>query len=148
MIDVMQKSATPPNTPGIMRRVFSMLYETLLLLAVMFIAGFLFISITHDTTSTIMKSVFRGYLLLVSAGYFAWFWQHGGQTLAMKTWRMKIISSRGGAITLTQAGLRFSVALFGIMLGGVGILWAILDRDKQFLHDRLAGTRIITTDRT
>jgi len=147
MIDVMQKSATPPDTPGIMRRVFSLLYEILLLLAVLFIAGFLFIGITHDASSASMKPVFRGYLLLVSAGYFIWFWRHGGQTLAMKTWRMKLVSREGGAITLKQAVLRFVVALFGITLGGIGIWWAMFDRDRQFLHDRLAGTRIVTVDR-
>lgn len=148
MIDVMQKSATPSDTPGIMRRVFSMIYETLLLLAVLFIAGFLFLSITHDASSATMKPIFRGYLLLVSAGYFIWFWRHGGQTLAMKTWRMKIVSKDGSGITLKQASLRFIVALFGIILGGIGIFWAVFDRDKQFLHDRLAGTRIIITDRS
>ena len=147
MIDVMQKSATPSYTPGIMRRLFSMLYEALLLLAVLFIAGFLFISITHDATSGAMKPVFQGYLILVVAGYFIWFWRYG-QTLAMKTWHMKIVSKDGGRITMKQAGLRFIVALSGIALGGIGILWAVFDRDKQFLHDRLAGTRIITTDQS
>lgn len=146
MIDVMQKSATPPATPGIMRRVFSMLYEVLLLLAVLFIAGFLFLTFTHDTASPVMKAIFRGYLILVSAGYFIWFWRHGGQTLAMKTWRMKVVSKDGGAITMKQAGVRFVVALLGITLGGIGIWWAIFDRDRQFLHDRVAGTRIVITD--
>lgn len=124
-----------------------MFYELLLLLAVLFIAGFLFISVTHDALSASMKPIFRGYLLLVSAGYFIWFWRHGGQTLAMKTWRIKVISKDGGTITMKQASLRFAVALCGILLGGVGILWAVFDRDKQFLHDRLAGTRIVSVDR-
>lgn len=144
MIDVMQKSATPPQTPSVLRRVFSMLYEALLLLAVWFLASYLFITLTHDTSSVVMKIIYRGYLLLVSAGYFTWLWHHGGQTLAMKTWRMKLVSSDGMRITFKQALLRYIVALLGIPFGGIGIWWALFDRDQQFLHDRVAGTKIIS----
>jgi len=143
MIDVMQKSATPPPTPGIVRRVVCMLYETLLLAAVLFVASFLFLSFTHDAMSTSIKPVFRGYLLLVTATYFIWFWLHGGQTLAMKTWHMRLERKDGSALTLRQAAIRFFASLFSIGLFGIGILWALFDRDKQFLHDRLAGTRIV-----
>jgi uncharacterized RDD family membrane protein YckC len=147
MIDVMQKSATPlPRTPSLFRRLASMLYDSLLLLALLFVAAFLFLGVTHDATSPQMKPIFQGYLLTVSAAYYCWFWLHGGQTLAMKTWRLRLVRYDGGSIGLLQAILRFVLALIGIAAAGAGLIWALFDRDRQFLHDRLAGTRIIRCD--
>jgi uncharacterized RDD family membrane protein YckC len=104
----------------------------------------------------------------VVAAYFTWFWRHGGQTLAMKTWRLRIVTGRGGALNFATALKRFICALLFYAPAGVGavllffpdrisrviamwaflpmiatILWARHDADGQFLHDRMAGTRII-----
>lgn len=121
-----------------------MLYESLLLLAVLFLAGFLFVGLTLGSTTPLVRGVFQVYLLGVVAGYFIWFWLRGGQTLAMKTWHLRLVSANGSVLTLRQAIIRFVLALPGILLG-VGILWALFDSERQFLHDRLAGTRIILT---
>ena len=75
--------------------------------------------------------------------YFTWFWTHGGQTLAMQTWKMRLVTADGSSVTKKQALTRYVFALIGIFLFGAGIIWALFDRDRQFLHDRLAGTRII-----
>lgn len=130
--------------PGITRRLASMLYESLLLVAVLFLAGFLFVGLTLGSTSPLMRGVFQIYLLGVVAAYFIWFWLRGGQTLAMKTWHLRLVRADGLPLTLRQAMLRFALALPSTLLG-VGILWALFDREKQFLHDRLAGTKIILT---
>ena len=129
--------------PGIMRRIFSMLYEILLLLAVLFFSAYIFLALTHNPQSAAIKIVFQVYLVAIMAIYFVWFWCKGGQTLAMKTWRLRLVSAHGASVTLKQCGLRFVAAFIGIGLGGVSILWALIDRDRQFLHDRIAGTKII-----
>lgn len=121
-----------------------MLYESLLLLAVLFLAGFVFVGLTHDATSGAMRLIFQVYLTGVVAAYFIWFWLHGGQTLAMKTWHLRLVGIAGQPVSLRQAILRFVVALPG-MLSGISVLWAFFDRDRQFLHDRLAKTKIIQT---
>jgi uncharacterized RDD family membrane protein YckC len=137
---------TPANTacPGILRRLASMLYESLLLVAVLFLAGFLFVGLTQGSTLPLVRVVFQIYLLGVVAAYFIWFWLRGGQTLAMKTWHLRLVSADGSPLTLRQAILRFVFALPGTLLG-IGILWALFDRERQFLHDRLARTKIILT---
>lgn len=121
----------------------SMLYETLLLAAVLLSASLAFLVVSPDASSTVMKPLFQLYLLGVTGGYFTWFWTHGGQTLAMKTWRLRVISSDGNKVSLSQAVIRLVFALAGLLLAGAGYFWAFLDRDRQFLHDRLAGTRIV-----
>ena len=123
-----------------------MLYESLLLLAVVFLAGFVFVGLTHGAGAGLVKLTFQLYLIGVVAAYFIWFWLHGGQTLAMKTWHLRLVGIDGQAVSLRQAVLRFFVAVPGV-LSGISVLWALFDRDRQFLHDRLAKTKIILTDR-
>ena len=64
----------------------------------------------------------------------------------MKTWRMRIVTAEGGALTAGRAFKRYLLAVPG-MLSGFSLLWAPFDRDRQFLHDRLAGTRIVRVNR-
>jgi uncharacterized RDD family membrane protein YckC len=121
-----------------------MLYESLLLVAVLFLAGFLFAGLTLGSTMPLVRVVFQIYLLGVVAAYFIWFWLRGGQTLAMKTWHLRLVSADGAPLTRRRAILRFALALPSTLLG-IGILWALFDRERLFLHDRLAKTKIILT---
>lgn len=129
--------------PGFWRRMLSISYEFILLLAVWFIAAFLFHLIFSNTTAGYFRPLFQFYLLCVGGIYFIWFWTHGGQTLAMQTWRMRLVSRNGEKVTTQQAMVRYLVAIIGISFLGFGLLWALVDRDRQFLHDKVAGTRII-----
>lgn len=143
MIEITQKSATP--APALLRRLASMVYELLLVIALLFIAALAY-SLLRNPQAPGGMIFFQIYLLLVVAGYFIWFWTHGGRTLAMKTWRLRVVSADRGPVSPKQAALRFVLALLGIGCLGIGILWALFDVDGQFLHDRLAGTRLIKTD--
>ena len=64
----------------------------------------------------------------------------------MKTWRLRLVSSNGGRVPLTRAVIRFFLAIPGYGLAGISIVWPLFDRERQFLHDRLAGTRIVRVD--
>lgn len=90
------------------------------------------------------RLLFQLYLVLVSALYFIAQWVRGGQTLAMKTWRLRVIGANARAVTVPQAAVRYVAAAAGLALFGTGFLWALVDRDEQFLHDRIARTRIVT----
>lgn len=125
-------------TPGIARRLGSLLYDTLLLFSVAFFAGFAF----HFASGAAplegwLLRAHQGFLVAVFAAYFLWCWLRGGQTLAMKTWRVRLVG-----VTPRRALLRFVCALI-LVPTGVALAWALVDRDGQFLHDRLAGTRLI-----
>ncbi len=120
-----------------------MFYESLILAAVLFIASFIFHIVFRDTSSILFRPAFQLYLLLVAGVYFTWFWTHGGQTLPMQTWKLRVVSADGQRVRLKQAFARYLFAVIGIFLLGCGILWALFDRDGLFLHDRLAGTRIV-----
>lgn len=134
----------PAVPPSILRRLASMLYEALLLLALLFIAAFIFTAATHNVQSPLLRLFFQVYLLLLGGLYFVGFWLRGGQTLAMKTWHLRVERRDGGRLTPSQAVLRYLLAVVGVALG-FGVIWALFDRDKQFWHDRMAGTRIVFT---
>jgi uncharacterized RDD family membrane protein YckC len=126
-------------TPGLARRLAAMLYEALLLIAVAFFAGslFLFASGGHDATSGWYRMALQVTLALTFAAYFLWCWLRGGQTLPMKAWKIRVVG-----ITPTKALLRLIYALLFVPTG-ISVIWSFIDREKQFLHDRLAGTRLV-----
>ena len=122
--------------PGLPRRLPSMGYEAILLFAVAFFAAWLFFFASggRDATQGWARYALQLLILMVCAGYFLWCWLRGGQTLAMKAWHIRLVG-----VTPQKALLRF---LLAFLLFPVSIPWALLDRDGQFLHDRLAGTRL------
>ena len=83
----------------------------------------------------------------MAGGYFTWFWTHGGQTLPMQTWKLRVVSTNGDPVSRKQAIARYLFAVIGIFLLGCGIFWALFDRERLFLHDRLAGTRVIRIEK-
>jgi uncharacterized RDD family membrane protein YckC len=137
----------PEVTPGITRRLTSMLYESLVVFAVLLI-GFLLPQIVLNAFGLAVsgKPLWLHVLALLML-YFVWFWLNGGQTLPMKTWKLLLVSEDGGNLRPLQAVLRYLAAWPSVLLCGVGILWALFDKDRQFLHDRIAGTRIVFTEK-
>lgn len=127
------------------RRFAALIYELLLLAAVWFIAAFVFLAFARSQPHGALRLFFQLYLWLVTAAYFGWFWSHGGQTLAMKTWHIRLVRANGEPVTLARAFGRSMLATLGYALAGLTIVWAALDKDRQFLHDRLAGTRLVDT---
>ena len=133
------------TTAGIARRLASMLYEGLVVFAVLLI-GFLLPQIVLNAFGLVLAPrLLWLHVLLLLMLYFVWFWLHGGQTLPMKTWKLVLVSDNGSGPRPLQAVLRYLAAWPSILLGGIGIVWALVDRDRQFLHDRIAGTRIVLT---
>ena len=136
-------TAAARATPGLARRLASALYDLLLLAAVVLVATFPFLAFVGDATSGWRRHLLQAWVLGVSGAYFVWFWTHGGRTLAMKTWHIRLVAEDGGAVNAMRAMHRFALAALGLAAAGIGFAWALVDRDRQFLHDRLSGTRLV-----
>jgi len=163
--------ATPErlHAPSIRRRLAALSYEALLILAVLLIAAFPLAGFKGATLQGVPHLLAQAYFLCIAATYFTWFWRRGGQTLAMKTWRFRVTSTSGRPLTFVRALGRFGCAflLYGPAILGLvllffpsrvspaiamwaflpmlaTILWARFDPDHQFLHDRMAGTRLVS----
>jgi uncharacterized RDD family membrane protein YckC len=128
---------------GIGRRLMALLYECLLVLAVVFCSAFAFQGATTSMLAGSARHLFQLYLFLVAGLYFVACWANGGQTVAMKAWGLKLVSARGTALSPGRSLARYVLAWLSVATAGAGFLWAVFDRDRQFLHDRLAGTRIV-----
>jgi len=141
-------SNAPPgaNSAGLGRRALALIYEALLLVALIFLSSLPFVMIAHGADRAAARPLFQLYLLAVAAAYFVWQWRRGGQTLAMKTWRMRLVTRESTPLSLRHAASRFLFAVPGALLLGVGFLWALVDREGLFLHDRLAGTKIVRSE--
>lgn len=129
---------------GIARRLASGLYELLIVLALVFIATLPVSYLLGDATHGWRRHLLQAWIVGVTASYFGWFWTHGGQTLPMKTWRLKLVRADDGSpLAWPRALHRYALAVLGLLAAGLGFLWALVDRDRQFLHDRLAGTALV-----
>lgn len=130
--------------PSVRRRIASMTYESLLLLGVLSVTFML----PHLALGMEFGVVLPGWALIshvfvVLGAYFIWYWHHGGQTLAMQTWKVRLTTPNGAQPSLARLALRYLLAWPSLIYLGAGVFWALFDRDRQFLHDRLAGTRLV-----
>ena len=129
--------------PSLGRHLACLLYEGLVVVAILLI-GFLIPQIVlHGFGMTSPPRLLWVHVFALLLIYFVWCWTHGGQTLPMKTWKLRVVSADGSRLRPLQAVLRYMAAWPSILLGGVGILWALVDSEHRFLHDRIAGTRIV-----
>ena len=174
----------PPQTRGSLptghlplagraRRFGSLLYEALLVVAIVFVVSFMTLPLVSPASyaaaqaltipSVPQRMALFCILFAAIAWYFIWSWSGGRRTLPMKTWRLRLAPTNGEMLTIKVATLRYLAAWIGPLLAvmlfallnryqvgahamwllGLNFLWAFIDRDGQFLHDRLAGTRIV-----
>ncbi len=158
----------PLKAPSLRRRMACWLYEGMLLFAVVFIAGWLFSTLgqMRDAMDA-RRPLLQAFLFVVFGIYFAWFWSRG-QTLAMKTWHLRIVDRQGRPVTQARALVRYllswvwflppltamapyrlSGAEVALLIIGWVMVWAILSRfhpQGQFWHDALAGTRLVSSE--
>jgi uncharacterized RDD family membrane protein YckC len=137
-------SAPITQFAGIGRRFASLLYEGLLVVAVLFLGSGLFTVVAGSADTLTARVALQALLLLLVGAYFVWCWTRGGQTLPMQAWHLQIVDASDGAPPrFRRAVKRYLLAVAGTLLAGVSFLWAFVDRDRLFLHDRIAGTRIV-----
>jgi uncharacterized RDD family membrane protein YckC len=139
------------------------LYEGMLMFGVVFIAGYLFGTLSQTRNAMDNRRALQAFLFVIFAIYFAWFWAKG-QTLAQKTWHIRVVDTQGMPISQARALLRYTLSwvwflpplaayslgvsaieVLVLTLGWVAI-WAILSRfhpHGQFWHDAWAGTRLV-----
>ena len=152
--------------PPLMRRMASWLYEGVLLFAVMFFSGYLFGTLSQTRNAMDNRHALQAFVLVILGIYFGWFWSKG-QTLAMKTWDIRIVDRAGRPITQGRALLRYAlcwvwllpplmaVAPFSLSVGEISVItlgwiavWALLSRfqpEQQFWHDVWAGTQLVSS---
>lgn len=124
------------------RRLAAIFYDTLLLAAIEMVAAALWLPVFGEQAPAAhpLYHYYQLFLLLVAFTYFMGFWLHGGQTLGMRSWRLRLQMPDGGPPSFRQAALRFAVALLSLLSAGLGFWWALLDSKHRTWHDLASGT--------
>lgn len=130
----------------LLRRLAAVAYDSLLLVAVLFLAG-LPLPLIPETVrfQPWARYAIFGYMVLVSFLFFGWFWTHGGQTLGMRAWRFRVVAVDGGCLSWPLAWRRFAWAMVSWLTAGAGFLWSLFDPQRRAWHDRLSATRLEIT---
>ena len=119
-------------------------YELLLLVALWMLSTWMFVGLFGDATSHYKRTFLQLFLWLVTGAYFVWCWTKTGQTLATKTWKIKLVNQQNVNLNKQQAIIRYALASASIVACGLGFIWALVDKDRLFLHDRLLKMRFIS----
>jgi uncharacterized RDD family membrane protein YckC len=165
-------SGNPHAHAPLLRRLAALAYEQLLLAAIVLLAGFVMVPFSSNVAgsgaafalpSPAARAVSAGIVFAVAGFYFAWSWTAGRRTLPMKTWGLALTRVDGRVLDGRTAAIRYAAAWIGPLTAlaayealrpaGLGAhaawlfafnyLWAFVDPERQFLHDRIAGTRIV-----
>lgn len=136
------------QAPSLLRRLGSILYDLVLVAAVVIIAAFGYTVAVQSLTGAELTQgaaqlLFRIYLLAVILGYYLYFWTQGRQSLAMRTWRLLLLNADGSPLRLADAIRRVGFAILTLAPIGLGLWWMLFDPDRQSWYDRLAGTRLV-----
>ncbi|MEM9208026.1 MAG: RDD family protein [Pseudomonadota bacterium] len=124
------------------RRLGAIIYDALLLLAILFAVTLPLIALRDGDPIESGNLLYQGLLIGAAYTFFVGFWWRYGRTLGMQSWRLRIEAPDGGEPPLSACSLRFATALLSWLPCGLGFLWQLVDRDKLSWHDRLSGTRL------
>jgi uncharacterized RDD family membrane protein YckC len=163
--------APVPRLAPLSRRIGALFYEALLFVAMAFVAGFVFLPFVSPqrgaTTLSVPAPAARVAMFVVLVAgfgaYYGWSWSNGRRTLPQKTWRLRLVDANGRPLRPRRALVRYAAAWIGpalalvayallapgpharamLALAFVGYAFALVDRDRQFLHDRIAATYVV-----
>jgi len=155
-----------PSTPNRLRRFACMMYEAVLLFGVVFLAGYLFDTLTQSRHALVLRHLRQAWLFVAIGLYFVMCWRQGGQTLPMKVWHIRLVDRHGRPPPLRYLLLRY-LLMWPLVLLGAALVWTLsqatgwpaadllivaapfavfvwswIDAEGQFLHDRILGTRL------
>ncbi len=135
------QSSLPPA--GLPRRLAAAVYDLLLLAGVLVIFTALTWVVRGGREVPPGTHWFQLALVGVAALFFCWFWTHGGQTVGMLAWKLRLVRGDGTPVGWREALVRFAAAIVSLAPLGLGFLWALVDRDALTWHDRLSRTRVV-----
>lgn len=151
--------AIPDIPVSLFKRLMAIVYDVLLLTALLFtvgvlVAGIMTFALNDGNAITaehpfyiISQIIILCILFCVSFLFFSWFWMHGGQTLGMRTWRIQLVSVDDSAISWKQSAFRFMAAIISWLVFGLGFIWVLFDKEKRSWHDVFSATKLVQLEK-
>lgn len=135
-----------PPSAGLIRRIGSLLYDWILVIALWFVETAALLPFTHGEAlpgQGLAHWAFQGLLALTALGFFVFFWLRKGQTLGMRAWRLRLVDDAGATPSVSRLIRRALWAVPSWGLAGLGVLAMYIDPERRALQDRMSGTRLI-----
>ena len=126
---------------SIWRRIASIIYDALLVLAILIVMSIPFFSFNVEENN-LLKITMQVYFYFIIQYFFVWLWVNNEGTLGMKTWKIKIFCDDGEKISYKKAIIRFNIAIISILFFGLGFLISLFRKDKKCLHDIISKTSL------
>ncbi len=142
------QSIQPTVAPGLLKLGACFIYEAITVVAISFACAGVFLWLAGDATPGVKRGLLQLFLWTLVGAYFVRCWLTSGQTLAMQAWSLQLLNKKNQVLGLNEALVRYVLATASLLLCGLGFLWAIVDKDKLFLHDRLLKCRIVSLSRS
>lgn len=134
-----KKAAKPGHitlqSPGFFRRLAAIMYDLFLLLAVLFVATAILLPLNAGKAFTSEQYFYPTYLLAISFGFYGWFWTHGGQTLGLRAWGLRVQTFDRQSLSWSAATIRFACAIAGWSCLGIGFFWMLFDKQHYTWYD-------------
>lgn len=140
--EISLSGSTPQPAPGLLRRLAAVIYDLLLLIAVFFLATALLLPLNSGEAFTRQQFLYPLFLVTVSFVFYGWFWTHGGQTLGLKAWKIRVLTLDQKPLNWSQACIRFFSAALSWSIFGLGFIWIIFDKHQLGWHDHLSKTAV------
>lgn len=136
---------TERNYCGLGRRLLAILYDSIVVLAILVIATVPVVLLTGGALeeSPVYRTALQAYELLVAFAFFGGFWHSGGQTIGMRAWHIRVVRDNGEGLRWRDAALRYAVAIVSWAAFGLGFIWSLFDRERRTWHDIASRTRLI-----
>ena len=124
-------------------RLGALCYDLLLLTAILFSFTLVVLALRFGEPVPPGSLWFPLCLLAIALTFFCGFWVHGGQTLGMRAWRIRVVTDEGRELGWSRAAVRFGAALVSLAPAGLGFWWSAFDGCKRGWHDRWTHTRVV-----
>ncbi|SDL25121.1 Uncharacterized membrane protein YckC, RDD family [Modicisalibacter muralis] len=126
---------------GLARRLAAMLYDSLVLVALWMLVGFIGVAVNGGEANE--SPLFRSILFVVTFAFFAFFWMRGGMTLGMQAWRLRVQNTDGRPLSLMQCLVRFIIAALSLAAAGSGYWWILFDGEKRSWSDIASNSHVV-----
>jgi len=127
-------------------RLLALVYDSLPVIAIWLAVSGLSLLLRRGAVIVPWSAAFwlqNALLWAITGCYAVGSWRRGGQTLGMRPWRLRVVAADGGVPTPAQLWRRYAWATLSLLVGGLGFLWSLIDRERRCWHDRASATRLV-----
>ncbi|MDH3510150.1 MAG: RDD family protein [Gammaproteobacteria bacterium] len=128
---------------GLLRRLAAAVYDALLVTALCMLTTLCLIAFRGGEPISPGNLLYQLSLIATAAVFFIGFWVHGGQTLGMRAWRLRVEQRSGEALDWKTGSIRFAAGMLSVIPVGLGLLWLLVDPKRLAWHDRISKTRVV-----